>query len=145
MMIRKLFFTISIILSPLIFAFAQKNDAVLGIWLNEEKDGKIEVYKCGNKICGKLVWLKDEKPGQFLTDTKNPDVKLQNRKLNGLTFMQDFEFDKANVWNEGKIYDPKSGKTYDCKMTLVNNNNLEVRGFIGVSLFGRTTTWSRVK
>jgi uncharacterized protein (DUF2147 family) len=56
-----------------------------------------------------------------------------------------FNYSKENNWEDGKIYDPKNGKTYSCKIKMTNPNNLEVRGFIGVSLIGRTDTWTRHK
>jgi uncharacterized protein (DUF2147 family) len=58
--------------------------------------------------------------------------------------MTNFVYDEDNVWNDGKIYDPKTGKTYSCKMTLSGNKkSLDVRGFIGFSLIGRTSVWTR--
>jgi uncharacterized protein (DUF2147 family) len=48
-----------------------------------------------------------------------------------------------NVWDDGKIYDPKNGSTYDCTITMINNNTIEVRGYIGISIIGRTDTWTR--
>ncbi len=63
----------------------------------------------------------------------------------GLTILKNFEFKSKNVWSDGTIYDPKDGKTYSCKLTLVSNNKLEVRGYVGISLFGRTETWTKIK
>ena len=57
--------------------------------------------------------------------------------------MNDFAFAGKTVWKGGTVYDPKSGKTYSGKMTLVSPNKLDMRGFVGISLFGRTTTWTR--
>jgi uncharacterized protein (DUF2147 family) len=63
----------------------------------------------------------------------------------GMVLMKDFEYDAKNVWDDGEIYDPKSGKTYSCKMTLIDPDRLEVRGYIGISLIGRTDNWTRAK
>ena len=126
--------------------FGQNADAVLGTWLNQEKEAKIEIYKTGNNYFGKIIWLKnptDEK-GQPKSDTHNPNDKLKSRKILGMQMMQNFDYANKNLWENGKIYDPKNGKTYSCKMTLADKNKLEVRGFIGFSLLGRTTTWTRV-
>ena len=49
------------------------------------------------------------------------------------------------MWHKGTIYDPKNGKTYDCKVTREENGNLNVRGYIGISLIGRTSYWRKVK
>ncbi len=59
--------------------------------------------------------------------------------------MRDFAFSGDNVWEDGKIYDARSGKDYSCKMTLVNKNELGVRGFVGFSMLGKTSTWTRVQ
>jgi uncharacterized protein (DUF2147 family) len=121
-------------------------DQVLGQWLSEEKDGKIEIYKNGDKYFGKLVWAARmyEADGKTLRkDEKNPDLGLKNRNLKDLVILTNFMYDDG-VYSDGKIYDPKTGKTYSCKMT-VNGNQLSIRGYVGISLFGRTTVWTRSK
>jgi uncharacterized protein (DUF2147 family) len=60
----------------------------------------------------------------------------------GLDILSGFKFSGGNIWEDGKIYDPKNGKTYSCKMTL-EGNELKVRGYVGFSLLGRTTVWTR--
>lgn len=122
-------------------------DKILGNWLSEEKDGRIEIYKTGDKYSGKLVWGKDlveadgKTPRKDRTDTKNPDAKLKSRPLLGLVLLTNFTYDDGE-WTGGKIYDPKSGKTYSCTMKL-KGDKLEIRGYIGLSMFGRTTVWTR--
>jgi uncharacterized protein (DUF2147 family) len=140
----KLFVSVVFLLFNLgIFAQSQ----AVGVWYNAEKDAKIEIYKCGTKLCGKIIWIKNELDDKGLprTDTKNPDEKLQKRKILGMTMMQDFEYKGDNVWDNGKIYDPKSGKTYSCKITLKSPKNLDVRGYIGISLVGRTDSWTKAE
>ena len=63
----------------------------------------------------------------------------------GLVNLRDFKYEGNNTWEDGKIYDPETGKEYSCKIKLTNANQLDVRGFIGVSLIGRTDSWVRVK
>ena len=114
-------------------------DVILGEWLSQEKDGKISIYKQGDKYYGKISWGKT--PGK--KDTNNPDAKLKNRDLIGLVILHDFKF-TGSSWEDGKIYDPKSGKTYDCILKSKENNKiLEIRGYIGSPMFGRTATWTR--
>ncbi len=62
-----------------------------------------------------------------------------------LVILTGLSFDKNNKYDGGRIYDPKSGNTYSCKGELRNNNTLALRGFVGVSLIGRTDTWTRVR
>ena len=135
--------TLLLLLSTLILqanSFANSGpDAILGEWLSQEKDGKISIYKQGDKFYGKISWGKT--PGR--KDTNNPEAKLKNRDLIGLVILNDFKY-TGSAWEDGKIYDPKSGKTYDCILKVKDNNKvLEIRGYVGVPMFGRTATWTR--
>jgi uncharacterized protein (DUF2147 family) len=120
----------------------------LGIWTNSEKKATFEIYKCGDKLCGKIVSLtvpNDPATGKPKTDTQNPNVKLRTRPRLGMVFMQGFEYDDENKWDDGKIYDPESGKTYSCYMKMLNANSMEVKGYIGFSMIGKSQSWTRVK
>jgi uncharacterized protein (DUF2147 family) len=113
-------------------------DVIVGEWLSESKDGKITIFKQGDRYFGRVTWGK--KPGK---DVKNPDARLRNRDLIGAVILKDFVF-KGSSWENGTIYDPNSGKTYDCILTVKDNNHkLDIRGFVGMAMFGRTSTWSR--
>lgn len=131
-------------------AMAQKADDVLGIWLNADGDAHIQIYQEGEKFFGKIVWMKtpnDPETGKPKTDNLNPDEALQSRPRMGLILLKDFVFDD-DEWEDGTIYDPKSGKTYSCYMEFDDDDNmdkLKIRGYIGVSLLGKTTYWTRVK
>lgn len=116
-------------------------DLILGVWSTEGKDAKFEIYKKDNQYFGKIIWG----TGGDTKDSKNPDPKLRSRDLIGLSILKNFVFKGGNLWEEGTIYDPKNGETYSCKLTLVSSNKLDVRGFVGFSLFGRTETWTRIK
>ena len=123
---------------------AQANpDAILGIWFNEEKDAKIKVYRESGKFYGKIVW---HKTGDDISayDENNPDPELKKRKKVGLIILTGFEFDDGQ-WEDGEIYDPKSGKTYSCVIKLQKDGSLNVRGYIGISLLGRTTHWTKAE
>ena len=127
-------------------AFPQSNaeDKIIGVWLNEEKDAEIEIYKIGNKYFGKIVGGKNlrEKDGKtLLNDVKNPDSKQRIKPLLQQVILTEFTFQDGE-WTNGKIYDPKSGKTYSSTIKL-KGNRLELRGYVGISLFGRTTVWTR--
>lgn len=125
---------------------AQDSDVVLGKWQNPSGEGRIEVTKKGGKYYGKLFWLKEpnDAAGKPKLDAKNPDESLQKRQIQGLEILKDFDAKGDGVYENGTIYDPKSGKTYSCKMTL-KGDKLEIRGFVGISLLGRTEVWTRVK
>ena len=130
------------------FAPSDNPDAVVGTWLNGTKRGHIQIYKQGEKYFGKIIWLKepnDPSTNKPKLDAKNPNASLRGRALMGLNVMTGFEFDGGNVWDEGKIYNPEDGKEYSCKMTLKDPNTLDVRGYVGISLIGKTQTWTRIK
>ncbi len=124
---------------------AENPDAIIGIWLVQDSLSKVKIEKENGKFIGKIVWLREPtaKNGKPKVDTKNPDVAMQGRPLLGLQLLTNFVFDSDNVWNDGDIYDPHSGKTYSCKITLKDNNVVEIRGYVGISLFGRTEIWKR--
>ena len=140
-------------------AFAQDGDAILGLWATDPEGGggeaHVEVYKEGGKYFGKIIWLAqpvyppdDPKgtPGEKKTDLNNPDPDLQDKPVIGLLITKDFVYKGNGLWHKGTIYDPDNGKTYKSKIKFGDNEKvLKVRGYIGVSLLGRTTYWTRVE
>ncbi|QCR24915.1 DUF2147 domain-containing protein [Pontibacter sp. SGAir0037] len=126
------------------FAWVQKASPI-GVWTNEEGKANFEIYQCGDKLCGKIVSLKEpNRNGKPKTDINNPDAKLRSQPLQGLVFLKGFEFKGDNKWDNGTIYDPESGKTYSCYMKMKNNKQMEVKGYIGISLIGRSQNWTRI-
>ncbi|MEM9674734.1 MAG: DUF2147 domain-containing protein [Bacteroidota bacterium] len=126
---------------------AQTADAVVGEWYTTDQRGKVEIYPCSNAYCGKIVWLKEptNPDGSVIVDAENPDESLRNRPIEGIEILSGLEYDGDGEYEDGKIYDPESGKTYSCLMRLKNGGSeLEVRGFIGFSLIGRSEQWTRV-
>lgn len=146
--------TIALLLAPVIlmgmlaFRTHQQNeaDAIIGVWKNGEGTGMIRIYKNGEKYQGRIVWLKepnDPETGQPKLDKNHPDESVRSRPVLGLINTWGFEYKGKKTWDGGKIYDPKNGNTYDCTIKMKDNNTLEVRGYIGVSLIGRTDIWTR--
>jgi uncharacterized protein (DUF2147 family) len=143
---KKSIISIILFLFVTITSFAQSE--VEGIWFNTKKDGKIKIYEKDGKFYGEIVWLLeplDENDGKPKRDIYNPDEAKHTDLIIGLNVLKGLEFDTKNVWDSGKIYDPENGKTYACKMTLIDENHLDVRGFVGFSLLGRTENWTRAK
>lgn len=126
--------------------FSQNKDAVLGKWINSTGEAHIDMTKRGEKYYGKIVWLKEPKDekGNIKTDYQNPNTSLRSKPIIGLEIIKGFVYEDGK-WTDGKIYDPKSGKTYSCNMNLKSNGDLNMRGYIGISLIGRTEVWKRVK
>ena len=122
--------------------YAQSQDSYNGLWWNEDRSGIFEIIVAEQDITGITRW--GEKPE---IDRHNPDPALQNRSLKDITFLWGFNYDlKNNTWLDGQVYDPKKGKTYSAKMHLDETANiLGMRGYIGISLFGRSATFERVQ
>lgn len=141
----RLLFIVLIVAVPGIKAFAQ-SDPIESFWFNQEKTAKIQIYKGRDgKFYGKIAWLKKpDVDGKPKVDARNPDESKRNRPIIGLVLLKGFEKDGSNEYTDGTIYDPKNGKTYSCKMTL-NGNELDVRGYVGISMIGRTTKWVRAE
>ena len=128
------------------YAVADEADAILGQWYTdpEKKDVVVEVYKDNGLYSGKIVWLKNPKndDGTDKVDKENPDEARRNDPILGMNLVKGFTYKGSGKWADGTIYDPNNGKTYKCKMSL-KGDDLKVRGFIGVSLLGRTVHWLR--
>ena len=138
---KKIIALLLVFSSTFIIAQTQKADDLIGTYMTDKNEGMVEITKRDNKYFGKLLWTKTE--GKL--DTNNPDVKEQSQPLRGKEILKSFDFNGSDLWHNGTIYDPKNGKTYSCKITRDEKGNLSVRGFIGVSLLGRTTLWIKVK
>ncbi|MFN0202126.1 MAG: DUF2147 domain-containing protein [Bacteroidia bacterium] len=144
-----------IFLLVILFAFfgnnvmAQKSaDDLVGIWEPSSGKGRVKIEKIGGKYYGKVVWLKepiDPETKKAKLDKSNPDPALRTRPRLGLRVLKDFGFVSEGIWDNGTIYDPESGSTYNCKITMKGRNTLDIRGYIGVSMFGRTDIWKRVE
>jgi len=122
-----------------------KSDDIVGTWLTPGKEpAKILIYKSGEKYFGKIVWLKyPEENGKPRLDNNNPDKARRNNQIIGLVILKGFQFDGVDEWEDGKIYDPENGKTYSCYLSLKDKTTLKVRGYVGISWFGRTETWTK--
>lgn len=142
---KQLFLTVCL-LALSCASFGQKPDDIVGVWLTAERNGKIEIYKSGSQYFGKLIWGQKlyEADGKTVKrDVKNPDEALRGRSLLNLVILSGFVYDDGE-WRGGKVYDPQSGKTYSSNMHL-NEGRLELRGYIGIPAFGKTTVWTRVR
>jgi len=136
-----------VLIVPILYfvLFAQAQSAV-GIWKNlDDEDGKekshIEIYEQNGTLRGKVIKLL---PAATITKCDKCTGANKGKSLVGMDILWDLKKD-GNVWNGGEILDPKKGKVYDCKIELDGSDKLKVRGFVGVSMFGRTQTWYKVK
>ena len=132
-------------------AFAGNPEDVLGLWKTNGDRSRIELYKCGEKICGKVAWLREPKftrtedgpVGELKFDWRNPDPTLQKRLILGLQVIDGLTYAGDDKWEKGQCYDPESGNSYRCNMRFAAPDKLDLRGFIGFSFIGRTYTLTR--
>lgn len=137
----------SMFLVMITYSQAPSAETILGTFLNEDQDAHVQIYKENGKFYGKIVWLKEpNEPATGLPklDDENEEESLRSRPVMGLVILKDFIYDGDGEWEDGTIYDPKNGKTYDCYMEFDDEGVLKIRGYIGVSWIGRSTYWTRV-
>ncbi len=125
-----------------ILAFANQAEDIEGVWLNAKGDGFIE-FKISDGVLSGTIIGSPLPEDQLRKDENNPDPALRERLLQGITILNDFSYDGGKRWQGGTIYDPNNGKTYNCKITLIDIDTIEVRGYVGIALFGRTEVWQR--
>ena len=146
--------TVLICLMPFLIAsaYAAEGDIILGTWYDEERDAKIEIFKCAGRYCGKIIWINkpvyepnedSARAGTARTDDKNPNPAFRERPIVGLQILSGFDYMGKYQWSGGTLYDPKSGNTYRGRMTLVSKDRLDLRGYVIFSFFGRTSSWTR--
>lgn len=114
-------------------------NGVEGVWVTADGDGWVEIRRDGELYHGAIVGPTND--GRL--DDENPDPALRDRPLFGLRILEGFKDAGEGKWKDGTIYDPNNGKTYSCVIELEDDETLKVRGFIGLSLFGRTERWTR--
>lgn len=133
------------LLSVKLVASGSDSNSALGLWKNE--DATFEIFDDGGKLGAKIVALREplNPEGKEKTDIHNPDASKHGRPIIGIVFMTGFTTAGLGKWEHGTIYDPKTGNTYSCNMELQGPDRINVRGFIGISLIGRTDVWTRVR
>lgn len=126
---------------------------IVGLWATEKAEAHVEISRREDGYHGTIVWLKEPffseddvhgMGGRPKTDRENPDPALRERLIVGLEILQGLRYAGDRRWIDGTIYDPETGETYRCTLQLMDDGRLDVRGYVGISLFGRTTEWTPV-
>lgn len=135
-------------------AYAPVPSDIVGDWLVESRDAVIHIQQVGDEYQGYILWqLHDtygpedgpELNGKIVTDRNNPNPALRARPLTGLKLLTGLKFDpEKEKWEHGHVYNSDDGRTYNCWVRLRSLNRLQLHGYIGISLFGGSTVWSRV-
>jgi len=110
-------------------------EKIVGVWFTDDKLSKIQIYKTDNLYFGKIIWL----------SSKDNQEELKIKPKIGYQIFRKFTFEGKNVWSGGQVSDPRSGMTVSGKMTLKNENTLNVRGYLGTPAFGKTVVLERVE
>ncbi|MEY4539905.1 MAG: hypothetical protein RLZZ306_1662 [Bacteroidota bacterium] len=110
-------------------------EKIVGIWFTDDKTSKIQIYKNENQYFGKIIWMA----------SKESKEELKVKPKVGYQIFRKFTFEGKNVWSGGQVSDPRSGMTVSGKMTLKDNNTLNVRGYVGAPMFGKTVILLRVE
>ena len=134
--------------SSLAFAGADEHK-IQGLWVDNKDPSRqkfaVMLEDCGSKVCGSLYWLK--KPlfanGLPKRDKHNPNESLRDRPLCGLQILTGFQPANDALWQDGEIYNPDDGLTFSSTMKLSPEGTLKIRGYVGISLFGKTLEWVR--
>ncbi|MFV0624359.1 DUF2147 domain-containing protein [Sphingomonas sp. ac-8] len=134
---------LTMLLAAAVAAAPQPQDAAIGRWKTETKNGIVEISRCGPSICGRLVSSDHLRTNPQLKDAKNSNASLRNRPLKGLQILSGFT-SNGKEWVDGSIYNADDGKTYSAKVTPVGADQLKVRGCVFVPLC-KTQTWTRVR
>ena len=122
---------------------AETKQAFEGVWVSvddvsNKRKSEISLYVEGGKLYGQIArLLLEEDKGKQCAACKGD---LKNKPIEGLTIIEGLEWD-GTAWTGGKILDPANGKQYSCTLTLEDDQTLKVRGYLGISLLGRTQTW----
>lgn len=127
--------------------FSGHAQTVVGKWKTiDDETGKqksvVEIYENNGKIYGKVVEIFDKSKEGKLCDECEGAKK--GKPIKGLVILEGLS-KKGSSWEGGTILDPTSGKVYKCTVSLENKDKLKVRGYVGISLLGRTQNWERLK
>jgi uncharacterized protein (DUF2147 family) len=131
-----------------LIAKAQDNpeSAILGKWMNAEKDLAVEIYKHKEEFRAKVIWFEcfDGSKMSDYTDKKNPNAALRSRSWVGMEVLNGLNFKGINTWHNGHIYDPNTGNTFRSVCRLENNNVLKVRGYWMYEWIGKNLVFIRM-
>jgi uncharacterized protein (DUF2147 family) len=117
---------------------------LVGIWLDHTGRGAVELAPCGNRLCGRIVWLQDpnDKNGRPFADGNNPRRALRGRPICGLQIIGNLKHVGRGVWDRGWIYDPEKGERYDVELRR-KGNRLRVLGYAGLKFLSETMYWTQ--
>jgi uncharacterized protein (DUF2147 family) len=117
------------VLPLLVLALGNAAPSVEGLWRTDDGKGIVRIAPCGSKICGRIAQVLDSGPGVPKTDINNPNPRLRTQPILGLQTLSGFTH-KGAVWQGGRAYDPKSGRTYHATLQVNPDGSLKLTGCI---------------
>ena len=130
---------LTLLLSLFICVHAHASGSIEGPYWTEDRNGIIEVYREGEEVRGRVLWRSSP-----MLDERNPDPNLRGRSMVGVTFLTGFT-PAQDEWRGGSVYSADNGRTYRGKLWLEKEGQiLKMRGYVGISLFGRTAAFQRM-
>lgn len=142
---KKLFFISAMLVFSIVHtSYAQ---SVLGKWKTiDDETGEaksvVEIYEENGKVYGKVIMIFDKTKENELC--KKCDGDKKDKPIKGMVILEGAK-KEGSSWEGGRILDPTKGKVYKCTLSLENKDKLKLRGYVGISLLGRTQYWERVK
>jgi uncharacterized protein (DUF2147 family) len=124
---------------------SEKLQNAIGHWQVVNSDGspggKVDTYLQDGKLFGRVTEVRPGRTPKDVCDKCSGEFK--NQLILGMVNMRNFH-QEGDDWVEGTVVDPENGKEYKGKIWAVGKNTLRMRGYIGISLLGRTETWTRL-
>ena len=118
------------------------DDRLLGVWLTEGRDSKVEISRQGERYSGKVVWLaQPEQDGAPVRDAKNASPALRDRPIMALEILSGFVRDESGGWRGGQIYSPRQGRSYPAQLALTDDDRLEIT--VQAGMFSKRVVWTR--
>lgn len=117
----------------------------VGLWIDHTGRGAVEIVPCANQLCGRIVWLKEpnDKQGRPLVDALNEDKRKRARSICGLQIIGQLQVQRDGSWDNGWIYDPEQGESFDVEIRLRSPDKLQVKGYKGLKFLSETFQWTR--
>lgn len=128
---------------------AQNKNEILGNWMATDNSVMVQVFTVNKEYRAKVLWFDERlgsgKPMNLRTDTANPNPNLRKRKIIGMEILHGLRYDSTSrTWENGKIYDGSSGRTWDSAASFTDNGILKVRGYWKFKWIGKTMYFSKV-
>lgn len=129
---------------------AVEGDRIVGKWIsNEDKNLVVQIYQSGSEYKAKVLWFDDSddkaRPMADRCDFRNPDKNLRSRKIIGLVVLEGLIYNAdENQWQDGRVYDPSSGKEYCAKAWIAEDGTLKVRAYWHFEMLGKNISFTKV-